>query len=82
MLSVFNDNSPDNYFKKAQLIDKIQIGSKSNIIYHQPRGYITNKQYLERRDYKEMYQTMHSNLLAQPKNKNMKYNSRYISLDK
>ena len=55
MLSVFNDSSPDNEYRKAQLIDKIQIGSKSNIIYHQPLGYITNKQYLERRDYKEMY---------------------------
>lgn len=82
MLSVFNDNSPNKEQRKAQLIDKIQIGSKSNIIYHQPNGYITNKQYLERRDYKEMYQTMHSNVLAQPKIKNFKFNARYLSLDK
>jgi hypothetical protein len=57
------------------------LGSQSKTVYHQPNGYITNKKYLEKRDYKEMYQTMHSNFLAQPKIKNERFDIQ-TSLDK
>ena len=78
---VGNDHSPERHQQRAQLISKITKGGSGNDIFSENQGWITNKQYKNKRNEKELYQTVHSNFLSQPKLRQEKFASKIKYLD-
>lgn len=72
---VGNDLSPERSQKRKELINRIIAGGSSSPtdIYYQNSGWITNKEFKKKQQKKELFQTIHSNFLAQPKYHNEKY---------